>query len=446
MSTKLARIAEIASERPEEKFTTLAHLLDEEMLKQCHAELKKGKALGIDHVSKEEYEVNLDTNIADLVARLKRKAYRPQPVRRTYIPKPGTNQKRPLGIPAYEDKIVQAGLSKILNAIYEADFLDCSWGFRPNRSCHDALKVLNLIIETKKVNYIVDADIKGFFDNVDHEWLMKFLGHRLNDPSIHRLIRRILKVGYMEEGRKYKAENGTPQGGVISPILANVYLHYVLDLWFQKIIKAKSKGEAYLVRSADDFVCCFQYKEDAENFYHELQARLGKFNLSIATEKTKIIEFGRFAAESRDKKGKGKPDTFDFLGFTHYCSKSEAGKFRVKRKTSRKKFKAKLAKMKEWIKGSRTTLVWELVDKLREKLLGHYQYYGITDNIRMLSNYQYEVNRLLYKWLNRRSQRKSFTWEKFNLFLRKCKLPRPKIYVNIYEFKLRHSYIKLMMS
>lgn len=446
MSTKLARIAKIASERPEERFTTLAHLLDEEMLKQCHAELKKGKALGIDHISKEEYEANLDTNIADLVARLKRKAYRPQPVRRTYIPKAGTDQKRPLGIPAYEDKIVQAGLSKILNAIYEADFLDCSWGFRPNRSCHDALKMLNFIIETKKVHYLVDADIKGFFDNVDHEWLMKFLGHRINDPSIDRLIRRILKVGYMEEGRKYKSESGTPQGGVISPILANVYLHYVLDLWFQKIVKVKSKGEAYLVRSADDFVCCFQYKEDAENFYHELQSRLGKFNLSIATEKTKIIEFGRFAAENRDKEGKGKPDTFDFLGFTHYCSKSEAGKFRVKRKTSRKKFKAKLAKMKEWIKGSRTTLVWELVDKLREKLLGHYQYYGITDNIRMLGNYQYEVNRLLYKWLNRRSQRKSFTWEKFNLFLRKCNFPRPKIYVNIYEFKLRHSYIKLMMS
>jgi hypothetical protein len=274
----------------------------------------------------------------------------------------------------------------------------------------------------------------------------KFLGHRINDPSIHRLIRRILKVGYMEEGRKYRAENGTPQGGVISPILANVYLHYVLDLWFEKVIKLKSKGEAYLVRSADDFVCCFQYKEEAESFYHELQARLEKFNLSIATEKTKIIEFGRFATENRDRKGKGKPDTFDFLGFTHYCSKSEAGKFRVKRKTSRKKFKAKLAKMKEWIRGSRTTLVWELVDKLREKLLGHYQYYGITDNIRMLIRYQYEVNRLLYKWLNRRSQRKSFTWEKFNLFLKKCKFPRPKINVNIYEFKLRYSYIKLMMS
>lgn len=446
MSTKLARIAEIARERPEERFTTLAHLLDEEMLKQCHAELKRGKALGIDHVSKEEYEANLETNIADLVARLKRKAYRPQPVRRAYIPKPGTDQKRPLGIPAYEDKIVQAGLSKILNAIYEADFLDCSWGFRPNRSCHDALKVLNFIIETKKVNYVVDADIKSFFENVDHEWLMKFLGHRINDPSIHRLIRRILKVGYMEEGRKYKAENGTPQGGVISPILANVYLHYVLDLWFQKVIKVKSRGDAYLIRSADDFVCCFQYKEEAESFYRELQARLERFNLSIATGKTKIIEFGRFATENRDKKGKGKPDTFDFLGFTHYCSNSEAGKFRVKRKTSRKKFKAKLAKMKEWIRGSRTTLVWELVDKLREKLLGHYQYYGVTDNIRMLIRYQYEVNRLLYKWLNRRSQRKSFTWEKFNLFLKKCKFPRPKINVNIYEFKLRYSYIKSMMS
>lgn len=446
METKLARIAEIARGRPNEKFTSLAHLLNEEMLKQCHAELSRGKAPGTDQVTKEEYEADLDENIAGLVARLKKKAYRPQPARRTYIPKTGTDKMRPLGIPAHEDKIVQMGLSKILSAIYEADFLDCSWGFRPDRNCHDALKILNFIIETRKINYIVDADIEGFFEHVDHEWLMKFLEHRIIDPSIHWIIRRILKSGYMEEGKRHDITEGTPQGGVISPILANIYLHYVLDLWFEKVIKKKCKGEAYMVRYADDFVCCFRYRDDAENFYRELRNRLGKFNLSIAAGKSKIIAFGRFAAERCAKKGRSKPDTFDFLGFTHYCGKSQQGKFRVKRKTSRKKFRAKIAQIKEWIKANRNLPIWEIVNKLREKLRGYYQYYGVTDNGSMLSSFQYAVNRLIFKWLNRRSQRKSFSWEKFNLFLKKCKLPGPKIYVNIYQFRVHHGYIPLIMS
>lgn len=438
MSTKLARIAEIAKERPSEKFTSLAHLLDEAMLKACHKELSKGKAPGIDRVTKEEYEANLDENITNLVNRLKRKAYRPQPVKRTYIPKPGSDKMRPLGIPAYEDKIVQLGLTKILSAI--ADFLACSFGFRPGRGCHDALKALSFLIETRKVNYIVDADIKGFFDHVDHEWLMKFLSHRVVDPSIHRLIRRILKAGYLEEGTLHTTEEGTPQGGVISPLLANIYLHYALDLWFEKIVKESCRGEAYMVRYADDFVCCFQYKEDAEKFYRALQTRLSKFNLSIAAEKSKIIAFGRFAAGNAARQGKGKPATFDFLGFTHYCGISRTGKFRVKRKTSRKKYKAALSRMKAWIKHNRNMPVWELVAVWRSKLLGHYHYYGITDNGKMLSNFLYDTTRLLFKWLNRRSQRKSFDWEKFNLFLKKCQLPQPKIYVHIYDLKPHLGY------
>lgn len=440
METKLDRIAEIAKGRPNERFTSLAHLLDEEMLRQCHKEINGNKATGIDRVTKGEYEQELDSNIKDLVAKLKRRAYRPQPARRVNIPKPGTDKTRPLGILAYEDKIVQRGMAKVLNAIYEQYFLDFSYGFRPNRSCHDALKRLNIIIECRKTNYIVDADIKGFFDNVDHEWMMKFISHRIADPRFQQLIRKTLKAGYMEENIIHETEGGTTQGGLISPILANLYLHYVLDLWFDKVVKPRCRGEAYMVRYADDFVCCFQYEYDANRFYNELQNRLAKFNLSIAVEKTKIINFGRFAEEKCAKQGKKKPDTFDFLGFTHYCSKSRQGKFRVKRRTSRKKYKAALLNMKEWIRNNRITPIKTLIKELNVKLRGHYQYYGITDNSR-ISNFYNNTIRLLYKWLNRRSQRRSFGWDKYNLFLKRHEILKPKVYVSIYDTKNRIGFV-----
>ncbi|GAE28067.1 retron-type RNA-directed DNA polymerase [Halalkalibacter wakoensis JCM 9140] len=244
METKLERIAELARAYPSMKFTSLAHLLDKDMLKQCHHELAGKKATGIKGITKEKYAENLDENVEYLVERMKKKSYRPVPVRRTYIPKPGTPKKRPLGIPEYEDKIVQKGLAKILNAIYEQDFLDSSFGFRPNRNCHDALKILNVYVERKYTNYIVDVDIKGFFDHVDHKWMMEFLKHRINDPNLLRVIARFLKGGYMEEGRLYQTEEGTPQGGLASPILANIYLHYVLDLWFEKVVRKKCRGQA----------------------------------------------------------------------------------------------------------------------------------------------------------------------------------------------------------
>lgn len=436
MLTKLAKIAEVAKAKPEEQFTSLAHLINEELLGICHHEMDKRKASGVDRVTKEKYEENIAHNLQDLVKRMKRHAYRPQPVRRVHIPKPGTNKSRPLGIPAYEDKLVQAALSKIINAIYEADFLECSFGFRPNRGCHDALKVLNYIIEKKKVSYVVDADIKGFFDHVDHQWLMKFIGHRIKDPNIHRLIARFLKAGVMENGKILNTPEGTPQGGVISPILANIYLHYTLDLWFEKVVKKHCLGEAYMVRYCDDFVCCFQYKADAEKFYLALIKRLEKFNLEIAKEKTKIIEFGRFAQAQCEKRGKSRPDTFDFLGFTHYCGKSQTGHFRVKRKTSQKKFKASLLRCKEWVKQRRNWPVRVLVDGLSTKLTGYYRYYGITDNSPMLSRFLFETTKILYKWLNRRSQRRSFNWDKFNLFLKRYPLPQPRIYVNIYDLRI----------
>jgi RNA-directed DNA polymerase len=441
METKLERIADLAKSQPRMKFTSLAHLLNEESLKQCHHELPSKKATGVNGTTKERYGENLDENINDLVVRMKQKSYRPIPVRRMYIPKPGSDKKRPLGIPEHEDKIIQRGITKILNAIYENDFLDSSFGFRPNRNCHDALKVLNHHIENKYVNYIVDADIKGFFDNVDHKWMMEFLKHRITDPNLLRIIGRFLKSGYMEEGKKYKTEAGTPQGGVISPILANVYLHYVLDLWFEKKVRKACTGQAYIVRYADDFVCCFQYLNEAETFYKELQSRLKEFNLEIAEDKTIIIPFGRFADENSRKNGNGKPPTFDFLGFTHFCSKSQKGKFRVKRKTSRKKFQAKLIQTKEWLKVNRHKDVHEILDRFSRSLNGYYNYYCITDNGPNVSRFRREVIILLFKWLNRRSQKKSFTWEKFLLFLSKYPLPMVRVKVDIYDLRKEISYI-----
>ncbi|GAA0432148.1 group II intron reverse transcriptase/maturase [Lentibacillus halophilus] len=441
METKLSRIAELARSHPRMQFTSLAHLLDEESLKQCHHELPGSKASGIMGVTKEDYGEELNDNVENLVHRMKKKSYRPQPVRRTYIDKAGSRKKRPLGIPEHEDKIVQRGLAKILTTIYENDFLGCSFGFRPKRNCHDALKILNVYIEQRYTNYIVDVDIKGFFDNVDHEWMMAFLEHRIKDPSILRLIARFLKAGYMEETERYKEEFGTPQGGVISPILANVYLHYVLDLWFERKVRKECKGQAYLVRYADDFVCCFQYQQDAYKFFEGLKQRLATFNLEVAEDKTNIIPFGRFAEKNSRRNGNGKPPTFNFLGFTHYCSQSQKGKFRVKRKTDNKKMRAKLRQTKKWLKENRTEGAEFIMDRIRRSLIGYYNYYCITDNSPTVDLFRDNIRALLFKWLNRRSQKKSFTWEKFVLFLKKFPLPRPTVKVNIYQLRDHISYI-----
>mgnify|MGYP003540237703 FL=1 len=441
METKLLRIAELAKSDPKMKFTSLAHLLNVQSLIQCHHELPNNKATGVNGTTKEQYAESLEENIMDLTNRLKSKSYRPVPVRRMYIPKLNSNKKRPLGIPEHEDKIVQKGIAKVLNAIYENDFLDCSFGFRPNRNCHDALKILNFYVEKRLVSYVVDVDIKGFFDNVDHKWMMEFLKHRITDPSLLRIISRFLKGGYMEEGRRYKTDKGTPQGGVISPILANVYLHYVLDLWFEKVVRKQCEGQAYMVRYADDFVCCFQHKREAIQFYESLKLRLKKFNLEIAEDKTKVIPFGRFAENNAKRTGNGKPATFDFLGFTHYCGKSKQGKFRVKRKSSRKKVQGKLKESKEWLKSNRNKNIHLIMERFRRSLVGYYNYYCITDNSQTVNDFKEKIEILLFKWLNRRSQRKSFTWDKFRLFLQMFPLPKPRIRVNIYELRKEISYI-----
>jgi len=326
----------------------------------------------------------------------------------------------------------EAHFGGILNEVYEPIFLNVSYGFRQGKSCHDALRALNDIIATEKVSYIVDADIKGFFDNVDHEWIMRMLEHRISDTNLLRLIKRFLIAGIMEQGEWEESDKGTPQGGLISPILANVYLHYALDLWFEKAVKRECRGEAYFIRYADDFVCCFQYRDDAEMFYANLKARLAKFKLEIAGEKSKIIEFGRFAEENLAKKG-DKPDTFDFLGFTHYCGKSQNGKFRVKRTTSKGKLKSKLKKIKGWMRENINKPVVELIKELNVKLDGHYNYFGITDNTCGIKKYAYVVRRALVRHINRRRQGKPCNFLVFERLMVNYPIRPPSIRVSIFR-------------
>jgi RNA-directed DNA polymerase len=303
MATKLRSIAEKARKEQSFKFTGLYHLMNEELLRGCFKELRKDAAAGIDKMTKDMYAENLDANLSDLVDRLQRMAYKPQPVRRKYIPKPGSTKQRPLGIPSFEDKLVQAGLVRILEAVYEQDFIKYSYGFRPRRSCHHALIALSEAVEDKPTNHIVEADIKGFFDNVNQEWLLRFLAHRIADKRIQRMVKRFLRAGVEEDGSVTVSDEGTPQGGVISPLLANIYLHYALDLWFEKVYRRNCTGFARLIRYADDFVVCFQYKVEAERFKVELVNRLCKFGLEVEPTKTKAMEFGRFAVQNARKRG-----------------------------------------------------------------------------------------------------------------------------------------------
>jgi group II intron reverse transcriptase/maturase len=434
VGTKLQRIAEKARKEPDFKFTSLYHLMNEEMLRECFKRLRKDAAAGIDKMTKDMYAENLDANLSDLIDRLHRMAYIPQPVRRKYIPKPGSAKQRPLGIPSFEDKLVQAGLVRILEQVYEQDFIDDSYGFRPKRSCHDALKSLSETVENKPVNHIVEADIKGFFDNVNQEWLMEFLAHRVEDRRIQRMVKRFLKAGVAEDGNVTVSDEGTPQGGVISPLLANIYLHYALDLWFEKDYRKSCTGVARLIRYADDFVVCFQYKQEAERFRVELGERLSKFGLEVEPTKTKVMEFGRFAAQNAKRRGE-RPQTFDFLGFTHYCGTKRDGKgFRMKRVTARKKFAAKLKIFKEWLKKARILKTKELWATAQAKLRGHYNYYGVSDNLRGIKRFGEEVEKLLFKWLNRRGKKNCLSGEKFEAMLKRYPLPKPRIRVSMFGF------------
>lgn len=434
VETKLHRIAEKARKEPNFKFTSLYHLMNEELLRGCFKRLRKDAAAGIDKMTKDMYAEKLDANLTDLVERLQRMAYIPQPVRRKYIPKPGSAKQRPLGIPCFEDKLVQAGLVRIMETVYEQDFIEDSYGFRPLRSCHKALKALSETVENKPINHIVEADIKGFFDKVNQEWLMKFLAHRIEDKRIQRMVKRFLKAGVSEDGSLTDSEEGTPQGGVISPLLANIYLHYALDRWFEKVYRKSCTGFARLIRYADDFVVCFQHKADAERFREELVKRLGKFGLEVEPTKTKVMEFGRFAVQNADRRGE-RAGTFDFLGLTHYCGTKRDGKgFRMKRATARKKFIAKLKIFKEWLKKARNLKTKEIWKTAQAKLRGHYNYYGVTDNLRGIVRFGEEVKKLLLKWLNRRGKKNCLNWDKFQEMLKRYPLPKPRIRVRMFGF------------
>lgn len=432
MDTRLSRIAEAARNRPKERMTSLVHLLDKQRLWDCHLEMQGDKAAGVDGMTKAEYERELESNLEDLIWRMKRQAYKPKPSRRTYIPKEN-GDKRPLGIPSYEDKLVQKAMSQILNAMYEEKFLPCSYGFRPGRSQHQALRALDQLIMKQGMRYIVDVDIKGFFNHVDHEWLKRFLEHDIADPNFLRLIGRFLKSGVMEEGTYQATEEGTPQGGNLSPLLGNVYLHYVLDLWFEIEIKGKQcRGRVGMVRFADDFVCGFEREEEAKAFYHALVERMGKFNLTIAEEKTKLIRFGYGAEVECKRAGLTKPATFDFLGFRHIWGKGKSGKYRLLRKTSPKKFRLRMKEFVRWARENRHMPEEMFVDIVRRKLRGHYQYYGVSDNWQGINRYYNLVIETIWKWRNRRSQKRTFTLEKLKAFLARNPLPQPCIRVSLY--------------
>jgi len=356
------------------KVQGLINIVNKENLINEHKRQLTNKAVGVDGITKKEYGVNLEENIEDLVKRMRMFSYKPKPVKRVYIPK--TNGKlRPLGIPSYEDKLVQGTMRKGLDCVYEGRFLDTSYGFREGKNAHQAVKEINRIIMTKKINYIVDADIKGFFDNVEHDWLIKFLENDIEDKRFIRYIKRFLYAGVIEGTKRIDSDKGTPQGGLISPVLANVYLHYVLDLWFKLEIKTKYKGEAYIIRYADDFICMFQYENEANKFYTELIKRLKKFGLEIEEDKTKIMPFGRFTRENHKE-----VKSFDFLGFRFINGKTRTNKYMVVIRTSRAKLKAKKQIAKEWLRERKHETVIETIELLNKKLIGHYRYYGVSGN------------------------------------------------------------------
>jgi len=424
-TTFLHRIGERARQRPDEKWTNLLSHIRVPFLRVAYQRLRKNGATGVDKVSWDEYGERLDERLLDLENRIHRGSYHPQPVRRVHIPK-GDGRMRPLGIPTLEDKIVQQAVQMVLEPIYEAEFIGISYGFRPGRSQHDALDALAVAIE-RKVNWVLDADIEAFFDTIDHRHLQAFLEHRIGDTRMVRLLMKWAKAGVLENGKRHETDRGTPQGGIISPLLANLYLHYVLDLWVLSWRKKHASGEMYVVRYADDFVMAFQKEQDAVAMRKALDERMAHFALKLHPQKTRVIEFGRFARESRAGRGLAKPETFDFLGFTHIAGTSRAGKFQLKRRTSRKKRRAKLARLTEESERRRHQAVPEQHRWICSVLVGHYRYYAVPTNSRALAQFRQAVSRIWHRSLQRRSQRARWNHERYTAFERRFPLPPPRI-------------------
>ena len=418
MQIQLREISEKAKRQKDYRFLNLYTMLSESNLKDSWRYLNKHSATGADRVSAKEYEQNLEGNIKDLVDRLKRKSYRSGLIRRKYIPK-GKGKSRPLGIPVTEDKLLQCATKRILEAIYEEDFYSFSYGYRPQRGAQTAVKKLKHTLQFGRYNWAVEADIKGFFDHIDHDILLKMLEERVSDKSFIGLIRKWLKAGILEETQEIiHPITGTPQGGIISPLLANIYLHTVLDRWFEESVKPNIRGRAYLIRYADDFIAVFQYRDDAERFYQTLPKRLSKYGLQLAHDKSGIKPF---SCHRRDS------DRFDFLGFEFYWGISRKGRATVKSRTSRKRLRKSLAAFTEWIKEHRFQRFSKLISRLNRKLRGYYNYYGVIGNSRSLNEFFDRVVEIMFKWLNRRSQRRSFTWKIFGPMLRNHRILRPRI-------------------
>jgi len=418
VQTSLLGIAKKASSDKRYRFRNLYRELNEELLRDSWRLLRKDAALGVDLVSAAEYEANLEENIHQLVERLKRKRYRAKLVRRHYIPK-GEGKMRPLGIPAIEDKLLQMAVKRLLEAIYEQDFLSCSYGYRPRVGALEAVDQLTVKLQFGGYHHVVEADIKGFFDNLSHEWLMQMLAERIDDQAVLRLLKKWLKAGVLDtDGKVLRPEGGTPQGGIISPILANVYLHYALDLWFEKVFQRSCKGEAFLIRYADDFVCGFGREEDAQRFYSELEERLWKFGLELAVAKTRVIPFSRYRLGET---------SFDFLGFEFRWGTDRKTQARLKRRTARKKFRSSVERVAEWCKKHRHLRIKEQFRRLNAKLRGYYNYYGVNGNYASLNEFYHLLQRLHLKWLNRRSQCPSYTWDGYYALRQDFALKKPHI-------------------
>ncbi len=426
MKSGIDRIAAKALSDKKFKFTSLAHHINEQLLWSSFKEIPNNSSSGIDNKSKQESLICFKRWTGDVITKVHSKGYKPPPVKRVFIPKPGKSELRPIGIPTILDRCLQIAVSKVLTPIYERNFLECSYGGRPSRNAHQAIKSMTDAIFKHKVSWIYEADIKNFFGSLDHEMVFMILKDRVGDPRILSLIRKWLQAGVMNEGRLCPTEAGVPQGGPISVLISNIYLHYVLDLWIDKVVKPRMRGQIHYVRYIDDFVLGFQYKDDAERFKEVLSKRLLKFSLTLEPSKTRLIRFGKLPAASSRKK---RPETFCFLGFTFYCAKSKKGNFRVGRRTEKSRLKRSISSMKSLITKLRHTPLKHQANQINLVLMGHYRYYGIGGNYSQIAKFYRISTRLWLNGLRSRTQRHHLTWEKFNRILNVFPLSKPKVYV-----------------
>jgi len=435
VSTKQQRIAELAREMPEKALTSLSHHIDLDWMREAHRRTRKDGAVGIDGQSAKEFEANLEENLEELLTLAKSGRYRAPAVRRVHIPKGDGSKRRPIGIPTFADKVLQRAIVMALEPVYEQSFLDCSFGFRPGRSAHQALEALWNGMMRMGGGWVLDVDIRRFFDELDGRQLQQILSQRVTDGVVRRLVGKWLNAGVMEDGRIQRSHSGTPQGGVISPLLANIYLHEALDLWFEREVRPRMRGRAFMVRYADDAVLCFEREDDARRVFDVLDKRLERFGLTLHPEKTRLVRFirptGKGGSGPRDRSTR--PGTFDVLGFTHYWGRSRKGRWVVKRRTSRKRFSGALRQLARWCRRARHLPIREQHRMLVQKLRGHFAYFGITGNADALARFRFQSSKIWRKWLDRRSQRARMNWERFRSLLRRYPLPRPVVVHSVYR-------------